>query len=60
MVPATRDCGSSLCRDARKQMAAHTMQCNVISPEHTNKQDLTFKNHPEVVSDDFLGDIVAR
>ena len=38
-------------------MAAHTMQCNVIIPEHTNKQDLTFKNHPEVVSDDFLGDL---
>ena len=37
-------------------MAAHTMQCNMIIPEHTNKQDLTFKNHPEVVSDDFLGD----
>ena len=37
---------------------------NVIIPEHTNKQDLAFKNHPEVVSDDFLGDlciyIVAR
>ena len=27
-------------------MAAHTMQCNAIIPEHTNKQDLTFKNHP--------------
>ena len=38
-------------------MAAHTMQCNVVSPEHTNKQDLTFKNHPEIVSDDFLGDL---
>ena len=24
---------------------------------YTNKQDLTFKNHPEVVSDDFLGDL---
>ena len=35
-------------------MAAHTMQCNVIIPEHTNKQDLAFKNH-KVVSDDFLG-----
>ena len=40
-------------------MAAHTMQCNVILniPEHTNKQDLTLKNHLEVVSDDFLGDL---
>ena len=38
-------------------MAAHTMQSNVIIPEHTNKQDLTFKNHPEVVSGDFLGDL---
>ena len=39
-------------------MAAHTMQCrNVIIPEHTNKQDLTLKNHPEVVSDDCLGDL---
>ena len=38
-------------------MATHTMQCNVIIPEHTNKQDLTFKNHPEVISDDFLGDL---
>ena len=25
--------------------------------EHANKQDVTFKNHPEVVSDDFLGDV---
>ena len=38
-------------------MAAHTMQCNVIIPEHTNKQDLTFKNPLEVVSDDFLGNL---
>ena len=38
-------------------MAAHTTQCNVIIPEHTNKQDLTFKNRPEVVSDDCLGDL---
>ena len=38
-------------------MATRTMQCNVISPEHTNKQDLTFKNHLEIVSDDFLGDL---
>ena len=38
-------------------MATHTMQHNVIIPEHTNKHDLTVKNHPEVVSDDFLGDL---
>ena len=38
-------------------MAAHTMQCNVITPEHTNKQDLTFQNQSEVVFDDFLGDL---
>ena len=25
--------------------------------KHTNKQDLTFQNHPEVVSNDFLGDL---
>ena len=39
-------------------MAAHTMQCNVISPEHTNKHDLTFQNHPEVALEDFLGDVL--
>ena len=38
-------------------MAAHAMQRNVIIPEHTNSQDLTYKNHPEVVSDGFLGDL---
>ena len=40
-------------------MAAHTMQCKVIIPERTNKQDLTFKNHPEVVPDDFLAHLYA-
>ena len=38
-------------------MPTHTMQGNVIIPQHTNKQDLTFKNHPVVVSDDCLGDL---
>ena len=38
-------------------MATHAMQCNVIIPEHTNKQDLTFKKHPGVVSDGFVGDL---
>ena len=43
-------------------MAAHTLQCKVIISEHTNKQELTFQNHPEILFDDFLGDlcIVAR
>ena len=31
----------------------------MIIPEHTNKQDLAFKNHPEVVSDDFLSDLCS-
>ena len=39
------------------KMAAHTMQWKVIIAKHTNKQDLTFQNCPEVVSNDFLGDL---
>ena len=35
-------------------MAAHTMQCKVIVPELTNQRYLAFKNHPEVVLDEFL------
>ena len=31
------------------------MQWKVIIAKHTNKQDLTFQNHPEVVYNDFLG-----
>ena len=38
-------------------MATHTLQYKMIIPEHTNKQDLTFQNHPEFVFDDFLGDL---
>ena len=38
-------------------MAANTMQWKVIIAKHTNKQNLTFQNHPEVVSSDFLGDL---
>ena len=40
-------------------MASHTMQCNVIIPEHTNKQDLTLKNHPEVVTNGFLAHLLC-
>ena len=53
-----RECNSTLYVEIpRKQMAAHTLQCNMIIPELTNKRDLTFQNHSEVVSDDFLADL---
>ena len=34
-------------------MATNTMQWKVIIAKHTNKQNLTFQNHPDVVSNDF-------
>ena len=45
------------CNFHSKLLASTMHTCNVIIPEHTNKQDLTFKSQPEVVSDDFLGDV---
>ena len=47
-----------VCRDAPETKWL-PIQCNVIipGPEHTNKQDLIFQNHPDIVSDDFLGDL---
>ena len=49
------ECGSTLYIGMRWKQNGHPY--NLIIPEHTNKQDLTFKNCPEVVSDDFLGDL---
>ena len=31
----------------------------MIVPEHTNKQDLTFQNHPEIIPDDSVVNNVA-
>ena len=55
MYTVVRECGSTLYVGMPQKRNGRPY--NAISLERTNKQDLTFKNHPEVVSDDFLGDL---